>query len=451
MENIYNSLKLACLNIKNEIRYNPVFLFVLLLVITIPLPLGFNNVCLVLLIFVAFWKYKKQSISFTWALLLPVLLFLLMALSTLWSIDLKKTVNALSKEIAFLLIPCVFAFSQKFTATQLDKIKKYYSYAMVCLAAFFIIRALVRYSTILPDPKVFFYHGDGIADVGLVPNLLNAIHVSVYMALAFFWFLTKEHKSKTTVFCMLFIFGFLLLLSSKNIVIVTVLLTVIYLLFYSNLAKKIKLGAFFILASLLVFIFTFGKIKSRIQIELQSNINVNIEANVAEDLPEGVNIITVYQAWHNERFTPNDFFPGTAMRVYQARLFFEFLNQEPIFWKGFGLNAAQSKIEEKGIQNQVFLGNETQRGYQTLNFHNQYIQIFAELGIFGLIILIGMLLVNLKIAMKHKDFVHFAFAILMISLFLTESFLSRQRGIVFFTAFYCLFNSRIIHNNSKGK
>jgi len=56
-------------------------------------------------------------------------------------------------------------------------------------------------------------------------------------------------------------------------------------------------------------------------------------------------------------------------------------------------------------------------------------------------LLVLMLSFNLKNAIKNKDFIHIAFAVLMISLFLTESFLWRQRGIVFFTLFYCLLNS----------
>ena len=75
------------------------------------------------------------------------------------------------------------------------------------------------------------------------------------------------------------------------------------------------------------------------------------------------------------------------------------------------------------------------------NFHNQYIQFFAEIGIAGFIIFIIMVFVNLKIAINRKDFVHFSFAILIISLFLTESFLARQRGVIYFTLMYCLFVS----------
>ena len=79
--------------------------------------------------------------------------------------------------------------------------------------------------------------------------------------------------------------------------------------------------------------------------------------------------------------------------------------------------------------------------YEEYNFHNQYIQTLAEVGFFGLLILVLMLFVNLLNAIKQKDFLHIAFAITMIMLFLSESFFCRQRGIVFFIILFCLFNS----------
>jgi hypothetical protein len=98
----------------------------------------------------------------------------------------------------------------------------------------------------------------------------------------------------------------------------------------------------------------------------------------------------------------------------------------------------------------LFLGDKEHEGYQDKNLHNQYIQNFSDLGIIGFALLLVILLFNIKNAIKNKDFVHFAFAILMISLFLTESFLWRQRGVVFFTLFYCLFNSNVLKDNPKN-
>ena len=177
--------------------------------------------------------------------------------------------------------------------------------------------------------------------------------------------------------------------------------------------------------------------------EFQTNSDKSISTSVIEGIPAGVHYVSIKEAWTNPMFTPNDYFNGTAFRVYQFRIFTELIKENNIFFTGFGLNASYPKIKEKAIQYNLYMGvkNDSDSGYQSKNFHNQYVQNFADLGVFGFIILLILLIVNIKNAIKTKDFVHFAFAILMISLFLTESFLWRQRGVVFFTMMYCLFNS----------
>ena len=124
------------------------------------------------------------------------------------------------------------------------------------------------------------------------------------------------------------------------------------------------------------------------------------------------------------------------------------LQEDSIVLTGYGLNATDFRIAEKGKEHNLYSGDATHEGYQKKNFHNQYIQTFAELGIFGLLLLLIMVLLNIKNAIKTKNFVSISFAVLMISLFLTESFLSRQRGVVFFSTLYCLFNSESNNNKS---
>jgi hypothetical protein len=49
-----------------------------------------------------------------------------------------------------------------------------------------------------------------------------------------------------------------------------------------------------------------------------------------------------------------------------------------------------------------------------------------------------MIVYSIKIALKEKNFVFFATIILLGIVFLTESFLGRQRGVLFFMTLYCL-------------
>jgi len=60
---------------------------------------------------------------------------------------------------------------------------------------------------------------------------------------------------------------------------------------------------------LLVTLLFAGKIKERFQAEFQSNTEKSLSSTVIDKDLVGVNVLSVYEAWTNEKFTPNDFFP----------------------------------------------------------------------------------------------------------------------------------------------
>lgn len=436
-------------DIKNQTKSNILFLLVLLLLVTIPFPFAVNNVALALFLLITIVKFKKENVNFTLFLVVPVILYFWMTLSYFWSIDKETTLKAIPKEISLLLIPLAFAVNKKFTSIQVEKIKQYYSYSMVVLALFFLLRALIRY-TVSQDSRVFFYHGENDVDYGLVPKLLNAIHVSVFVAVALFYFVSKEVKTTFDMISSVLLFTFILLLSSKNIILIVLLLGLFYFFYFSKSSQKLRLRNIIVFGLIVVVIASSGRIKNRFLAEFQNNTDKSISANVLENVPNGVHYVSIKEAWTNEKFTPNDYFPGTAFRVYQFRIFTEIISENNAYLTGFGLNASTEKVKEKAISYNLFLGNEKYEGYHDKNFHNQYVQNFSDLGIIGFVLLLILLVFNIKNAIKMKDFVHFAFAILMISLFLTESFLWRQRGVMFFTLFYCLFNSNLLKSNPEN-
>jgi hypothetical protein len=395
---------------------------------------------LVVFLVLSIKHYKNTNVTFSMALVLPMMLFFLMCLSYFWSIDAKETAAAIPKEIALFLVPLAFIVNKKFSENQVEHIKKYYSYSMLLLALFFLLRSVIRFM-INHDSRAFFYHGENDLDYGLVPKLLNAIHVSVFVAVGFAYFISKKVKSIFDHIAAAILLGFILLLSSKNIVLVVILLSLVYFFYFSKSSNKLRLRNLIVFGLLIAVVFSFGKIKERFLSEFQANTKKSISANVMEGIPEEVHYVSLYEAWTNDTFTANDYFPGTAFRVYQFRIFLELIQENDIFFKGYGLNASYPKIKEKANQYNLYKGTNGEAGYQNFNFHNQYVQNFADLGVFGFLLLVAMLFINLKKAGKSKDFVHFTFAILMISLFLTESFLWRQRGVVFFTLFYCFFNA----------
>ncbi len=425
MASIFNSFKDVFQDLKKENNENKSFITVLVLLLSIPLGYAVNSIALGIFVGVSLITFQKENFKIKKNLVWPILLYLLMVLSLIWTLSVSRTLSSLSKELPLLLIPLCFFIIKVFTKDQLFKIFKYYSYGMLIYSVFYFIKATIRY-LITKDISVFFYHE-------LVTKDLNAIHVSIYMSLACFYFMSKKNKQLVDKMAIAVLTVTILFLSSKNVVIVFLALTVLYYFFYSDISKKAKyasgIGILLVLTSL-----TFIKqVRDRFLVDVKTNVTENTLAE--GDGMKNVYNVSIRQAWNNEKFQPNDFFPGAAFRVYQIRIFLEIMKEEPVFFTGYGLNASNIKVEEKAKEYNIFYG------YAKYNFHNQYIQNFAELGFFGFAILLVMLFINVKNAINNKYFLHIVFAILMITLFLTESFLWRQRGIMYFTMMYCLFNS----------
>jgi O-antigen ligase len=406
-----------------------------LALLCIPLGYAFNSISLGLLLIVTLINIKKEQFHFDNYLIFPVVLYLLMVFSYTWSIDQDRTLVAISKELPLLLFPICFLLFRTFTELEKNKIIKGFSYGMVAFSVFYIIKATIRFF-ISQDSSVFFYHE-------LVTKDVNAIHVSVYLATSFFYFLVKPIKTNFDKLALALLLLMVFLLSSKNIVVVFMGLLGFYHLFFSKSAKKLRLRNLIVFLVILASLPFIGKVKERFKQEYDTIMTDSSVNDVISKGPDKVYNVSIRQAWNNDTFKPNDFFPGTAFRVYQFRIFIEFLHEEALFWKGFGLDASYSKIEAKGVQHHLFLGNENQDGYQKMNFHNQYVQVFAELGIFGFLILLLMLFLSIRNAIASQNYFHLAFSVIMISLFLTESFLWRQRGITFFIVMYCLLNTKV--------
>jgi O-antigen ligase len=433
METIYAYLKNALRELLLLHKQSPPLLVLLVVLLTIPLSYAINSIAMGIFAVTTLFYVKNSNLKIDKVLSPLIVLYLLMALSLLWSHDLNASIKAISKELPLLIFALSFMTFSSFDESKKQMVLKYYSFGMFFYMVFFLTKAVIRF-IITRDSSVFFYHD-------LVTEDLNAIHVSVYMSVAFFYFYSKETRSNFASIIAFLLAVFIFLLSSKNIVVVFVLLFVVFEFFYSKkqLKRKKAVIGLFVIAS--IFLLFSSKIKERFLVEWKSN-KIENTSIVKALKTEEVNNISVYQAWTQDKFRQNDYFAGTAFRVYQIRIFKEMLEEDTIIFNGYGLNASDFRIKEKGQEHTVFSGNATYDGYQNKNFHNQYVQIFAETGIFGLLSLFLIVSLNLIKAIKSKDFVHISFAVLMISLFLTESFLSRQRGVVFFAVLFCVFNAK---------
>ncbi|WP_282786549.1 O-antigen ligase family protein [Flavobacterium croceum] len=358
-----------------------------------------------------------------------------MVLSLLWTVDIKLTMGGLKKEIFFLLFPLAFIFVDDLKHLNLNKLLKIYTYGIVIYILFTLTNAFIRYVQ-TNNFEVFFYHE-------LVTIEVNAIYVSVFVSFTLFYLLALPKRTNLEQFFLALTIVYVVLLSSKSILFIDFILVIIFYTFYSKVPKSVRLlTVFSVLAFLVMSLFYVKKIRERFLEEYETAF-VDNTLNKRNIEKGKVYNVSLKQAWTNKTFAPNQYFPGTALRVFQFRVFIENIKEEQNLFNGFGLEASQSSIQQKAKKYNLY------QGYGDFNFHNQYIQTFSELGLIGFLLLIGMLMINLKSAIQSKNFMHIVFAFTMIFLFLTESFFCRQRGIVFFITLYCVFH--VLTQNKKEK
>jgi O-antigen ligase len=353
---------------------------------------------------------EKQTIDLK--LVLPIALYLLFSLTLFWTVDDDQTKKGVDRTVVLLLIPIAFNFVPKFTLKSFNLILRLFTGANVLFGLFFLVSASIRYFR-TSSLSAFTYH-ELVSDLNL-----NAIYVSVMFAISLFYVLSTKGKKIKDILKIIFFSILIILLSSKTILTVLILGCLVYLFYFK--VSKVKLVAIIIIGAL-IFGFASKKTLERILFEKETKVK---------------------EVWTENQFGQVYLWTGTSIRLLQLRILKEQIEEEQIFWKGFGLFASKDNIKKR---HQEF---NTYPGFHSYNYHNQYAQIFSETGIFGLALLLSMLGVLFVGAIKSKNFLFLMFSITVAIVFFTESLLWRQSGLFLFIILYCLFN-RISLENKKS-
>jgi len=345
----------------------------------------------------------------------PFLCFSLFSfVSVIWSVDKPQTMHGIGRQIPLFLFAISGMFLPKISYIEARKIFNRFSIFICCLALVLVIQAVFRYCKY--EFEGFLYYHELVS-----PLELNAIYVSYLVSFCFLYTLQDNQGKVILKTIKLLVLGFfLILLSSKMILTITVFTSALMIFFRikRNLHRLILLG-FIFLTSVLILVFA-NPIKNRFVSEFN----------------------TSYKQVLNEKsFEKGRVYTGIEARLLQVRVFNEIMNSPKKYLLGVGLDA--SKKEIKRIHTRL----NTPVRFHTYNFHNQYLQIFAELGIVGLLMFIISLMLALKRAFKIKYLL--PFIIISISLFITESVIWRQRGILFFGILYIILFTLDNQNESK--
>lgn len=349
------------------------------------------------------WTVKTKQFHIRKAII-PLLFFsLLSIISVTWSVDKPQTIHGIGRQIPLFLFAMSAMFLPKISHIEVRTIFNRFSVFMCCLAATLIILAFLRYYKY--EFEGFLYYHELVS-----PLDLNAIYASYLVSFCFLYSLQDNQNKIILKTIKLIVLGFfLIMLSSKMILSITVVISAAMVTFkIKQNAYRLIVLTFILITSVLVLMFA-KPIKNRFVSELNTSYN---------------------QVLYTKRFEKDRVYTGLEARLLQLRVFNEIMDSPKNYFLGVGLDA--SKREIKKIHQRL----NTPVRFHTYNFHNQYLQVVAELGVIGLLMFIICLLVAFKRAFKIKYFL--PFLIISMSLFITESVIWRQRGILFFGTLYIL-------------
>ena len=342
---------------------------------------------------------------------LPILLYGLFALTMLWTVNPDLTQRGLGRMFTLLFVPLLVWTMPKISKESKGFIFEIFTNANCIYALVFLATSFVEYLK-TNSLSALTYHD-------LVSVLeRNAIYVSFYFVVSVIYLLNKENRKNWDVIRLIFLSGMILLLSSKMIIVGAVLIFIIHLLFQTGMKRMFKPKILALIGVVVVAFYFLGR---------QAINRFLIEKNTdVEEVLSSPKFNRVYP-W-----------TGTSFRLLQLRIFYEQLQEEEILWTGFGLFASRENLTERHVEFNTYYG------YHTYNYHNNYAQVFAESGIFGLLLLLALLFVTFQKGIKTGDLFLGYFALILTMLFLTESLMWVHRGLLFMVMIYS-----VLHRSSK--
>lgn len=401
-------------NIHAQIYY---YLFLLL---SFMLPLYERAVPIVIILIVVNWVvegrfrlrfkhifHNKQSlliISFT-------ILFLVYALSLVYSNNLRQGFIELEVKLSLLIFPVIFATidRQSLNGKKAENILLAFIAGCLLTSLFLLLGAYIRFAS-SANPYEFIRT---ILTAGRHPSYIS-MYFSFSVAILAYHLLARWESSSyklraALVILIIYSSFFVLLLCSKAGIIAMMIVFLVFML--SSFQRKDRLvpgiilsflAISFILSAFYLFPPSVGRFSEAFK-TLDSY--ETLEPDNTEGTAERILI------W------------GSALEAGSKELFI-----------GHGIGDVK---EELGI---IYQKNQIDQAHRlNLNAHNEYLQTFVATGLAGMAILILSLLIPFIISFRKKNILYVVFLLIIGSNFLFESMLNRQAGVVFYAFFNVFF------------
>lgn len=346
-----------------------------------------------------------------------LLLFVANAIGILYTPDWLAGWKNTESQLGFVVLPLIFCSSPLLSARTRTGVLMVYSIVLTVAALGCLAIAAWKYGT-NHNPAVFFYHD-------LVSPLdHHAVYFSVYIfiTLSFLLFegyaLPRVAKNKWIyITWILFLLGFVVLLSSKMALVVLLLFFAWFVIrrYAVKHTKKLFIIAVLAGATIAAVLIVDNPVKRRFSDMADMDMSF----------------------LKKETFSPNDYFNGLKFRLLLWRFTYEILQEKDAWWLGVSPAEGQHALRQKYTSMNMYLGDKEKNdpGYLDYNCHNQLLQTTLQSGIVGLIAFLIWCVALAMQAFRKKNILLTSLVFLLFCFFLTDSVFERQYGMILCTFF----------------
>lgn len=338
------------------------------------------------------------------------IIFFLSVSGYFYSQNKVEAASLIERQLAILIFPILIPLAVILTKERVTTILKtlFISSIIAVLVLFFhAIYTLIQLDLPLNNlfSKDFFNHN--FSD----PLGIHAGYLSAYLSLSLIFliiFLPQKKLINNILIglCLFILVLGLLFLSARNILIYTIVTTIIiYPIFHVKRKAKYFFVFIIIIGLSTLFITTNKSLTERFSTDLMEDINFN---------------------------SANKNFEIIEPRSERWKLGVHLIEKAPVLGYGTGdeRDLLRIKYKEKG-----YIISYVER----YNVHNQYLSILIKHGFLGLSIFLSAFLYYIRLAIKSKNYMYIAFLFGICFFFLTENVLDTNKGIFFFALFNVMF------------
>jgi O-antigen ligase len=410
------------------------------------------------------FKQKFIDLKQNNSALLLIGFYFLFSISFFWSDNNVLAFKDIILKLPLLILPLVILSQESLSVKKLNLVFFSFALSSVFLNLYCFFEAYLLYLE-SSDINKFYYSNLTINMHTSAQSMFTCFSIVLFTSL----FIKERFLSNWITYSLVSIqLIFILLLASRMQILIIMVIVPAYLISYYYKRKKTVTG---LLYTLLIFGFSyliiptssilnsrFNKTFSQINSIVVDNGNHDARKFIWTQAIEVIKnhwiigtgtgdindaLVTQYSKLILENPTIDHLVDSTVFEIKKDNKIAFFLKQNSLD------NNYEKEVRDYAKNILERRNNQYRRAFEReYNFHNQYLQTFGEIGIFGFLLLCFLLGYPFILAIKNKDYLTISFLFILGASFFTESILERQAGVAFCALFYVLLAGRISQNKS---